>query len=140
MTELAEEILSGLAFGGVGLALLVIGFVAVDAILPGDIRKLIWQDRNQNAALVLSSAMLAIGAIITTAIATSADDFSEGLTNAVGYGLLGIVLLALSFVIVDWCTPGKLGVICTDTERHPAVYVTVATHIALGAILAASIS
>ena len=90
--------------------------------------------------MVVASAMIAVGTIVTTAIVTSDDEFLRGLGNTVGYGLLGVVMLALSFVLADRLTPGALGTICTDPEPHPAVYVTVASHLAVGAILAAAIS
>lgn len=140
MTELATGLLSGLAYGGAGLILLLAGYKLTDALTPGRLTELIYENRNVNASLVTSSSMVAVATIVTTAILTSADDFSEGIGNTFGYGLLGILLLGISFVVVDKVTPGKLGVICTDEARHPAVYVTVATQLALGAIVAAAIS
>ena len=140
MNELAEGLLSGLAYGGAGIVLLVLGYVVIDVLTPGKLGELIYTERNGNAALILASGLIAIAAIVTTAIITSADDFSEGIANTFGYGVLGIFLLGLSFVVVDRLTPGKLGVICTDRDPHPAVYVTVAAHLAMGAIVAAAIS
>jgi hypothetical protein len=140
LRELAEGMLSGLGYGLVGMLLLAVGYKVLDALLPGDLGALIYTDRNTNAALVVGSAILALGAIVTTAIVTSDDEFIRGLGNTAGYGLLGVALLALAFVLADRLTPGALGTICTDPEPHPAVYVTVASHLAVGAILAAAIS
>jgi hypothetical protein len=42
--------------------------------------------------------------------------------------------------VIDRLTPGDLGEICTDPEGSPAVFVTAALQIALGAVLAAAIS
>jgi uncharacterized membrane protein YjfL (UPF0719 family) len=139
-TDLAAGLLSGLAYGGVGIAMLMLGYLVIDALTPGNLGELIYSHRNANAALVVSSGLLAIAAIVTTAILTSEDEFTRGISNTVGYGLLGVFLLGVSFVVVDKLTPGKLGVICTDDNRHPAVYVTVAAHLAVGAIVAAAIS
>ena len=140
LRELVEGMLSGLGYGLVGMLLLAVGYKVLDALLPGDLGALIYTDRNTNAALVVGSAILALGAIVTTAIVTSDDEFVRGLGNTAGYGLLGVALLALAFVLADRLTPGALGTICTDPEPHPAVYVTVASHLAVGAILAAAIS
>ncbi len=140
LKDLAEGMLSGLGYGLVGMLLLAVGYKVLDVLLPGDLGKLIYTDRNRNAALVVASALIAVGTIVTTAIVTSDDDFSTGAANAAGYGLLGVVLLALAFVVMDKLTPGKLGVICTATERHPAIYVTMATLLTVGAIVAAAIS
>jgi hypothetical protein len=65
---------------------------------------------------------------------------ARGVADALVYGLLGIALLAASFKVLDRLTPGDLGQICTDPEGTPAVYVTAAFQVALGAVLAAAIS
>lgn len=140
VSDLVNGLLSGLAYGGAGIALLMLGYVVIDVLTPGKLGELIYTHRNVNAALVVASGLLAIAAIVTTAILTSHDEFTRGIANTVGYGLLGVLLLGISFVVVDKLTPGKLGVICTDEDRHPAVYVTVAAHLAVGAIVAAAIS
>ena len=140
LNDLVNGLLSGLGYGAIGLVLLALGYKVIDALLPGDLGTQIYTERNTNAALVVAAGLIALGAIVTTAIVTSDDDFSTGAANAGGYGLLGVVLLALAFVVMDRLTPGKLGVICTSTERHPAVYVTMATLLTVGAIVSAAIS
>ena len=140
LTDLAEGMLSGLGYGLLGMVLLALGYRVLDALLPGDLGQLIFTDRNTNAALVVASSMIAVATIVTTAILTSDDEFLKGLGNAAGYGLLGVAMLAMAFLLADRMTPGALGAICTDPERHPAVYVTVASHLAVGAIIAAAIS
>jgi uncharacterized membrane protein YjfL (UPF0719 family) len=140
LRELAEGLLSGLGYGLVGMVLLAVGYKVLDALLPGDLGAMIYTERNTNAALVVSSALVALATIVTTAIVTSDDRFVDGIGSATGYGLLGVAMLALSFVLADRLTPGELGVMCTDNDRHPAVYVTVASHLAVGAIVAAAIS
>lgn len=140
LRDLAGGLLSGVGYAVVGMLLLALGYRVLDALLPGDLGAQIYTDRNTNAALVVSSMLLAVATIVATAILTSDDELGRGLLDAAGYGLLGIVLLAASFVLADRLTPGSLGVICTDAQPHPAVYVTVASHLAVGAIVAAAIS
>lgn len=140
LNDLAQGLLSGLGYSLVGMLLLAVGYKVLDALLPGDLGALIYTERNTNAALVVGSAILALATIVTTAIITSDDEFVRGLGNTTGYGLLGVVMLAVSFVLADRLTPGALGTICTDRDPHPAVYVTVASHLAVGAIIAAAIS
>lgn len=140
LTDLANGLLSGLGYAAVGVALLALGFKVIDLITPGDLNDLVYNQRNANAALVASSGLLGIGFIVVTAILTSEDSFTRGVSGAAGYGLLGIVLLAVSFKVVDALTPGDLGIICTDAEPHPAVYVTAVVHLVMGAVLAAAIS
>ena len=145
MTEvfnLGAELGAAGAYGLVGIVLMAAGYGAVDLLTPGQLGQLVYVDRNRNAAILVASGALATGIIVTTSILTSESELGlgVGLVSALVYGLLGVVLLAVSFVVVDLLTPGKLGEIVTDEHPHPAVYVTAASHIAVGAIVAASIS
>ncbi len=140
LNDLAFGLFSGLAYGAVGLVLMALGYRAIDLLTPGRLGTLIYTERNTNAAAVLASGLVAIAAIVTVAICTSEDELGEGLASVGGYGLLGVLLLMVSFAVVDRFTPGDLGAIVCDAERHPAVIVTVASHLAVGAIVAASIS
>lgn len=140
ITDLLAELGSGLAFGLVGVVVLALGWLAVDLLTPGRLAELVYGQRNRNAALVVASGTLAVGGIVTTAIATSANELGPGLVEAFAFGVLGVLLLAVAFVVVDAFTPGKLGEIVVDPAPHPAVYVTVAAHVAVGAIVAAAIA
>ena len=141
LADLGRELAFVLGYGAVGVALLALGYVAIDLVTPGKLSDLIYVQRNVNAALLVASGLVAIGAIVATAIVTAADDLAEGLANAAGYGALGVVLLALSFWVVDKLTPGDLGeIVCGEARLHPAVFVNVAAHVAVGAVVAAAIS
>jgi uncharacterized membrane protein YjfL (UPF0719 family) len=142
-SDLAAGLGAGMLSGLVGTGLMVLGFLVVDLLLPGELRRHVWEDRNQNAAVMLASALLGLGAIVTTAIATSDDELGAGLADTAGYGVLGIVLMALSFLLVDVLVPGRLGRLgrmLTDPTPHPAAWVTAAANIAVAAITAAAIA
>ncbi|MEV6524142.1 DUF350 domain-containing protein [Longispora sp. NPDC051575] len=134
------DILATLAYSGVGIALMAVGYVLVDIATPGKLRDLIWVDRNRNAALLLASGLVGVGMIVVVAIVNSNDDFAKGIVDTGLYGLLGLVVMAVSFVLLDLATPGKLGELLCDPEPHPAVWVSVAAHLTSGAIIAAAIS
>lgn len=140
LNDLAFDLLSGLAYGALGLVLLALGYGAIDLLTPGRLSDVIYRERNWNAAAVVASGLVAIATINVTAIITSHDDLDKGLAYSGAFGLLGIALLAVSFVVLDKFTPGELGEIVCSPERHPAVVVTVANHVAVGAIVAAAIS
>ena len=142
-SDLATGLGAGLLYGLVGTALMVLGFVLVDVVIPGELRLHLWEDRNPNAAIVLGSAMLGLGGIVTTAIATSDDELGLGLAETAGYGLLGILLMGLSFLLVDMLVPGRLGRLgrmLADPDPHPASWVTAAANVAVAAITAAAIA
>lgn len=140
LNDLAFDLLAGLAYGALGLVLLAVGYWVIDLLTPGRLSDLIYRDRNWNAAAVAASGLVAVATILVTAIITSHDDLDQGLAYSATFGALGVILLAISFLVVDKLTPGDLGEIVCDPERHPAVVVTVVTHIAVGAIVAAAIS
>jgi uncharacterized membrane protein YjfL (UPF0719 family) len=139
-----ENLLEGagrsIAYGALGIGLMAVGFVLVDILTPGKLRDLIWVHKNRNAALLLTANQLGIAAIVFTAIFTSYDNFAEGLLSTLIFGLVGIVVMGLAFLVLDWLTPGKLGeVICTD-EGHPGAWVSAASHFGAALIVCACIA
>ncbi|KAB1129145.1 DUF350 domain-containing protein [Micromonospora echinofusca] len=140
MQTLVTDLLVTLAYGAVGVLLMGIGYVLVDLATPGKLNQLIWTERNRNAALLLASNLAGVGIIVVAAIAASDDDFALGIVGASAYGILGLVIMAAAFVLLDVATPGKLGEILVDQQPHPAVWVSAVVHLATGAIIAAAIS
>jgi len=140
MKTLATDLLVTLAYGAVGIALMGLGYALVDLATPGKLRELIWVDRNRNAALVLASNLAGVGVIVVAAIMASDDDFARGIVGAAGYGVIGLLIMAAAFVLLDVLTPGRLGEILVDPQPHPATWVTAVIHVAAGAIIAAAIS
>jgi uncharacterized membrane protein YjfL (UPF0719 family) len=129
-----------IVYGAVGIGLMAAGFVLVDLLTPGRLRELIWVQRNSNAALLLSANQLGIAVIVFTAIITSYDEFGKGLASTVLFGLLGIVLMGLAFLVLDMLTPGKLGEIICEDQPHPAARVSAASHFGVALIVAACIA
>jgi uncharacterized membrane protein YjfL (UPF0719 family) len=139
VSDVFGEVGVAATYGIVGLVLMAFGFVLVDVLTPGNLREQIWVQRNRNAAILLASNLIGVGIISATAIAASQGNWGEGLLSTAAYGVLGLVLMGVSFVVLDVFTPGKLGEILVQEESHPAVYVTAAAHIAVSAIVAVAI-
>lgn len=140
-SDLAYDVLAGLLYGGVGILLMVAGFYVIDLLTPGKLGHLICVDRRRDVGIVVASGMLAVAAIVTSAILASDGDLGEGLAESAGFGLAGLVLLGVAFVAIDRITPGRLGEILADEHEDPAVaYVTAASLFGVGAIIAAAIS
>jgi uncharacterized membrane protein YjfL (UPF0719 family) len=140
MSDIVNGLGRAAAYGGLGLVLLVLGIVLVDVLTPGKLGRQIWEQRNRNAALVLSSALLGIGGIVFTSIWTTYEDFGKGLVSTAVFGLLGLVMMAVAFLVVDLITPGRLGATLVEPEPHPAVWVTASCNLAVSAVIAASIA
>lgn len=140
MQTLVTDLLVTLAYGVVGVLLMGLGYVLVDVATPGKLHELIWNERNRNAALLLASNLAGVGIIVVAAIAASEDDVLLGLVGAAAYGVLGLLIMAAAFLLLDAATPGRLGELLVDPEPHPAVWVSAVVHLATGAIIAAAIS
>ena len=141
ISDLAYDAVACLLYGAVGIALMAAGFALIDLLTPGRLGELIVEHRRRDAGIVVACAMLAVGAIVTSAILASDGDLDRGLAETAAFGAVGIVLLGLAFAAVDRITPGRLGEILTDEHEDPAMaYVTGASLLAVGAIIAAAIS
>lgn len=140
LTDIGFELLSTLAFGVVGVVLLALGYVLIDLLTPGKLGKQVFVEHNRDAAFVLASAFGAVGMIVATAIWTSGSDLALGLLGTFLYGIIGLVLLGVAYLVIDLLTPGSLGELLTDDKQDPAVWVTVAANLAVGLIVAASLT
>jgi uncharacterized membrane protein YjfL (UPF0719 family) len=140
ISDLAAGVLSTVAYAVTGIVILALGYAVLDLITPGKLRDLVFAERNVNAATVVCGNVVALAAIVTTAIVESDDVLGRGLVQAASYGLLGIALQAISFKVLDLATPGHLGHIVTNKRPDPASAVVAVISIGLGAVLSASIT
>ena len=128
------------AYTGVGIVLLTLGFVVLDLLTPGRLGRHIHEERSVNAGLVLATGFLGQGAVVFAAIWTNATSgFGEALTDTVVFGLVGIALQVIAFLVLDLLTPGRLGHMLVEVPFHPASLVTAASTLAVSAIIVASI-
>lgn len=127
------------AFSIIGLALMALGFVLIDMLTPGNLREQIWLHRNRNAAVLVAANLAAVGVIVTSAIAASENAVLAGLVSTVVYGVLGLVLMGLSFLVVDLLTPGNLGAVLMDASPHPVAWVIGTSHLVVAAIVSAAL-
>ena len=128
------------AYTGVGIALLVLGFYALDLLTPGNLGRHIAEHRSLNAAIAVSGGFLGQGAIVFASIWTNATSgFGRALLYTVVFGILGVVLQAVAFVALDVLVPGRLGQHLMEPEFHPASLVSAAVQLAVAAIIVASI-
>jgi uncharacterized membrane protein YjfL (UPF0719 family) len=128
------------AYTGVGILLLVVGAIALDLLTPGHLARHIYEERSVNAGIALAAGFLGQGAIAFTTIWTNATSgFGTALGYTVVFGLVGIALQVIAFVVLDLLTPGKLGAMLMQVPFHPASLVTAAATLAVSAIIVASI-
>jgi uncharacterized membrane protein YjfL (UPF0719 family) len=137
--DLVRGVWAAAAYTALGLALVMLGFEVIDWLTPGKLRKQIWEDNDINATILAVSAMIGIAIVVVTSIFVAHDDVGQGLIDTAVFGLLGLVLFAIAFKVTDWLTPGNLGELLVERAFHPAVLLSAATNIVIGAVLAVSI-
>ena len=140
MTILLDELVATVAFAGVGIVLLALGYLVVDLLTPGHLGRHVFVDHRRDAALVLAANLLALGGIVATAIYTAEGSTWYALGETAAFGLVGVALLGVAFVVLDRLTPGHLGQIVTDDSDDPAVWVVAASQLAIGLVVMASLT
>ena len=127
------------AYTGVGIVLLTLGFLVLDLLTPGHLGRQIHEERSVNAGIVLAAGFLAQGLVIFSAIWNNATSgFGVALLYTVVFGVLGVVLQAVAFLVLDLSTPGKLGRHVTEVTFHPASLVLGAVQLSVAGIVVAS--
>ena len=128
------------AYALLGVVLLIVGFVSLDLLTPGRLARHIWTERSINAAIILATGFLGQGLIVFTAIWTNGEaGFGSAFLYTIAFGLLGVVLQAVSFILIDLATPGKLGEMVFEVPFHPASLVTASAQLSVSLAVVASI-
>lgn len=139
-SELGAGVVATLLFFLVGIAVLALGFLALDLLTPGDLRRQVYTDRKPNAAILLGANHLALAVIVVTSILTSADALAQGLLDSAVYGLVGVVLQAVALRVLDAFVPGHLRAIVDEERMSGAAWAVAASLVAIGAVNAAALS
>jgi uncharacterized membrane protein YjfL (UPF0719 family) len=134
------DLVGGLLYGVEGIALMALGYVVIDLLTPGNLGRIMVEERNRDAGIIVGAALIGIGTIVTVAIYSAEGRLGQGLLQAGGYGLVGILLMGVAFRVIDVLTPDRLGDIVMSNDDHPVTYMISASLVAVGAILAAAIS
>jgi hypothetical protein len=141
MTVVIESLGYAAAYALLGVVLLVIGFVALDILTPGRLAELIWMERSVNAAIVLSAGFLAQGAIVFSAIWFYGESgFGLAFISTAVFGLLGVLMQAVAFLLIELATPHRMGEVVSTVPFHPASLVIAATQIAVSLAVVASLA
>jgi uncharacterized membrane protein YjfL (UPF0719 family) len=129
-------ILQALAYTGVGLIILIIGFFVLDLLTPGHLATEVVQG-NKSAGVLAAVELMSLGLILWFAIYFNGGGWGA-LDDAAVFGLLGVAAQAASFKLIDLATPGHLAVHSWgDRDSHHRV--TAAATWAAGAQVAVSL-
>ncbi|CAI7976555.1 hypothetical protein BBK14_21195 [Parafrankia soli] len=138
--DLGEGIAATLLYFLVGVGVLALGFLVLDLLTPGNLRRQVYVDRRPNAAVLLAGNHLSLTVIVVTAILTSSDSLAQGLVDSAVYGLVGVALQALALRVLDAVVPGHLRAIVDEPTLSPAAWAVATSLLAIGAVNAAALS
>lgn len=124
----------------VGMAVLLVGFYAVDVLTPGKLRQLVFIDRRPNAVVVAGAMYVALTVVIITAIANSYSQLGQGLVGVAVYGLMGVILLGVALLAMHLLIPGSFHEHIDEPELHPGSFAVALILLAVGGVTAAAVS
>ena len=135
MLELVPQVL---AYTGVGLAVLIGGFIVLDLLTPGQLGHLVMEG-NPSAGLLAATALVSLGLILYFAIYFTGAGW-RGLDDAAVFGLVGVLAQAAGFFMLDMLIPGKLAAHAFDAKLHPAAWVAAGLQVAVALVVCASLT
>jgi uncharacterized membrane protein YjfL (UPF0719 family) len=136
-----ELVLQTLAYAGVGLVVLVVGFAVLDLLTPGRLGTHVMEG-NRGAGLISATGLASLGLILWFSIYFTGAGWN-GLDDAAIFGLVGVIAQAVGFLILDLLIPGKLADHCFDggdARAHAAAYVTAGIQVAVALVICASLT
>ncbi|CPR12322.1 putative integral membrane protein [Mycobacterium bohemicum DSM 44277] len=137
---IAQGVLAVVLYFAVGVGVLIAGFLMVDVLTPGSLRRLVFIDRRPNAVVLASAMYVALAIVIISAIASSYSSLGEGLIGVAVYGLVGVVLQGGALLILQIAVPGRFREHVEEPTLHPAAFATATMLVAVGGVIAAAIS
>lgn len=130
--SLAQNVVAAILYFIVGVAVLAAGFLMVDLLTPGNLRRLVFVERRPNAVAVASGMYAALAIVVVSAIVASSSQLGQGLVDAAVYGLVGVVLQGLALVVLEAVVPGRFRDLIAEERLHPGAVATAVMLIAVG--------
>ncbi len=127
-----------LAYAVLGLALILIGFQAIDSSTPGPLRKMIGTG-NPNAVIIAGAGVFSMALIVVVAIWASSGRLTEGLISTAVYGLVGIIAQVVAMRLLERALGLDIGRLLKAHQHEPQSSIVAAAHISIGLIVAVSI-
>ena len=137
---LVRSVVATLLYFAAGVVVLVAGFVLVDAITPGKLRRQVFVERRPNAVVLTSAMDLSLAVVIIAAIRASSDQLGQGLIDTLVYGLVGVALQGVALAILEAVVPGRFRNFIDDEQFHPASIAAGVVLLAVGGIIAAALT
>lgn len=138
LPALGHGIAAIVLYAAVGLLLMFVGFYALDLTTPGTLTALV-RTGKPNAAVVTGSALLSMALIVVVAIIRAGGNLTDGVLDALIFGLIGVIVLALVMRALEWALRLDIGAVLAAEEFRPACIAVAAAYLGLGLVVAAAI-
>lgn len=92
LTPILHGVVATVLYFLVGAAVLVAGFLMVNLLTPGDLRRLVFIDRRPNAVVLAATMYVALAIVTIAAIYASSNQLAQGLIGVAVYGIVGVAL------------------------------------------------
>ncbi|TFV60445.1 DUF350 domain-containing protein [Mycobacterium sp. PS03-16] len=138
--SLAQNVVAALLYFLVGAVVLVAGFVLVDVLTPGNLRRMVFVEYRPNAVAVASGMYAALAIVVVTAIVASSAELGQGLLDALVYGIVGVLLQGVALVVLEAAVPGRFRDLIEAERLHPSAIATAVVLLAVGGVNAAALS
>ncbi len=137
---LLQSVVSTVLYFLVGIVVLLAGFVMVDALTPGKLRRQVFVERRPNAVVITSAMDVSLALVIIAAIKASSDQLGQGLLDTLVYGLVGVALQGIALAILEAAVPGRFRGFIDAEKFHPASIAPAVVLLAVGGINAVALS
>lgn len=124
LTPILHGVVATVLYFLVGAAVLVAGFLMVNLLTPGDLRRLVFIDRRPNAVVLAATMYVALAIVTIAAIYASSNQLAQGLIGVAVYGIVGVALQGVALVILEIAVPGRFREHIDAPALHPAVFAT----------------
>lgn len=140
LTPILHGVVATVLYFLVGAAVLVAGFLMVNLLTPGDLRRLVFIDRRPNAVVLAATMYVALAIVTIAAIYASSNQLAQGLIGVAVYGIVGVALQGVALVILEIAVPGRFREHIDTPALHPAVFATAVMLLAVAGVIAAALS
>ncbi|WP_182347416.1 DUF350 domain-containing protein [Tomitella gaofuii] len=139
-SSLAQNAVAIVLYFAVGVAIMGLGFVLVDVLTPGNLRKQVFQEHRPNAVAVAVGMHLALAIVVASSIFASSLGLAQGLVDTIVYGVIGVLLQVATLIVLEVAAPGRARDLIKSPTLHPSAIAVAVTLFAVGIVNAAAIS
>ncbi|EFV14546.1 DUF350 domain-containing protein [Segniliparus rugosus] len=137
--HLTRSVAAIVIYAIIGLALMVLGFFAIDLTTTGKLRQLV-KDEKPNASFITAVGLFSMGMIVVTAIySTLSGDIWGGIVTTLVYGVVGIAAQVVAVRFLEIATGVETNVTLLRDDFDFDSFIIAGAHLGIGLIVAISI-